>query len=143
MIHVRMYGREFPSPFGVTGRPVGSIKPAAVITSPGYWLITPSDRSADAIESTKEAWSLVMEPVTSETNQPIKATVDTLLTTYGVHSIPTTLFSEAKDTNAIQTKLAWTVKPELLRFIPPKPIVLQIPYKESNSGGGAVVSPKL
>lgn len=143
MIHVRMYGREFPSPFGVTGRPVGSIKPAAVVTSPGYWIITPSDRSADAVESTKEAWSLVMEPVSSQTNQPVKATVDTLLTTYGVHSIPTTIFADAKDTKAIETKLVWTVKPELLRFIPPKPIVLQLPYKQSDSGGGAVVSPKL
>ena len=35
------------------------------------------------------------------------------------------------------------VKPELIRFIPPKPIAIQHPYPQANSGGGKVVSPKL
>jgi len=149
MVHVRMYGRESPSQFGITSSPLSSIKPAAVITTPGYWMMTPTDRAASAVELTKEAWTLVMEPVSSATNFPPQKTVDALFKTYGVHSVPITIFAdptvnaELTGPSGLFKANAWSAKPELLRYVPPKPIPIQKPYPQANSGGGAVVSPKL
>jgi hypothetical protein len=149
LVNVRMYGRESPSQFGITGSPSSSIKPAAVITSPGYWKSTPSDRVAGAVELTKEAWTLCMESISSSTNQPDQAGIDRLYNTYGVHSVPTTIFSDSVNTDIftgvgkIFATSSWSVKPELIRFIPPKAIPVQHPYPQANSGGGKVISPKL
>lgn len=149
MTHVRLYARESPSNFGITGSPSSSVKPAAVITSPGYWKSTPTDRAASAIELTKEAWTLVMEPVSSATNQPDKKTLDSLFTTYGVQCVPTTLFAEKINTDdfiakdRIFNKSPWVAKPPLLQYVPPKAIPIQKPYPQANSGGGAVVAPKI
>jgi len=149
MTHVRLYGRESPSQFGITGTPISSVKPAAIITSPGYWTSTPTDRVASAVESTKEAWTLVMNPVSTATNQPDKKTVDSLFSTYGVQSVPTTLFADATATDVFTAKdmifnrAVWSVKPQLIRYIPAKPIPIQHPYPQANSGGGKVVAPKI
>jgi len=149
MTHVRIYGRESPSQFGITGSPTSSIKPAAVITSSRYWMTIPSDRAKEAVESTKQAWTLVMEPVSSNTNQPDIKIITTVFNTYGINSLPTTIFSDPKSTelltgkDMIFSKAAWSVKPELLRYIPPKPIPIQKPYPQANSGGGTVVAPKI
>ena len=147
--NVRLYGRESPSQFGITGSPSSSIKPAAVITSPGYWKSTPSDRIAGAVELTKEAWTIVMGPISSPTNQPDNSTLDTLFNTYGIQCIPTTIISDTSNTNLFTgpgksfSTSSWSTKPELIRYIPPKPIAIQHPYPQANSGGGTVVSPKL
>ena len=138
MTNVRIYGRESPSPFGSTGSPMNSSKSAAVITTPTYWLMTPSDRAASAVNSTKETWTVVMHPVPSTTNNITQDILTKLYTTYGVHSIPKTLFSQELDKTS-----GWTVKPELLRYKPPSPITVQIPYTKSDSGGGTVVAPKI
>jgi len=149
MTHVRLYARESPSNFGITGSPSSSVKPAAVITSPGYWLSTPTDRASSAIELTKEAWTLVMQPVSTPTNQPDKKTLDSLFTTYGVQSIPTTLFADPISTDEFTSKdkifnsSPWAAKPLLIQYVPPKPIPIQNPYPQANSGGGAVVAPKI
>lgn len=149
MTHVRLYGRESPSQFGITGTPISSVKPAAVITSPGYWTSTPTDRAASAVESTKESWTLVMNPVSTATNQPDQKTVDSLFKTYGVHSIPTTLFADATATDVFTAKdmtfnkSVWAAKSQLLRYVPPRPIPIQHPYPQANSGGGKVVAPKI
>ena len=149
MTHARLYGRESPSQFGITGTPGGSIKPAAVITSPGYWLSTPIDRAASAVELTKEAWTLVMEPRSTATNQPDQKTLDALYKVYGVHCVPTTLFADQKFTDEftakdkIFNKAAWSDKPLLLQYVPPKAIAIQKAYPQADSGGGAVVAPKI
>jgi hypothetical protein len=44
---------------------------------------------------------------------------------------------------AVFEKQAWTIKPELLRFIPPKPIVVQKASPQTNANGGFIVSPSL
>lgn len=149
LVNVRMYGRESPSQFGITGSPSNSVKPSAVITSPGYWKSTPSDRISGAIELTKEAWTICIEPISSSTNQSDQKTIDTLYNTYGVHSVPTTIFADSKNTDIftgngkVFSSSSWSVKPELIRYIPPKPIPVQHPYPQANSGGGKVISPKL
>jgi len=149
MTHVRLYGRESPSQFGITSSPSSSIKPAAVITSPGYWMSTPTDRAASAVELTKEAWTLVMPPISTATNQPDQKTIDTLFKTYGAHCVPVTLFADPalKDQfigkDKIFSTAVWSAKPPLLQYVPPKSIPIQRPYTQANSGGGAVVAPKI
>lgn len=150
--NVRLYGRESPSPYGVTGTSGDSVKPAAVVTSPGYWLNTPTDRAQNAVELTKEAWTLVMQPVSYDTSSSAldnKKTQDNLFNTYGVHSIPINIFEDAKTTDNFTAKgnvfntTSWAAKPKLIQYVPPQPISIQKPFPQANSGGGAVVSPKL
>ena len=149
MVNARIYSRESPSPFGITGSPTSNIKPAAVITSVNYWLMTPSDRIESAVQSTKEAWTLVMPPVSSDTNQINEADMNSLLSVYGVNSIPISLFSEPKDTDIFTRRgkpfntTSWVAKPKLIQYVPPVPIPINKPFPQANSGGGKIVSPKL
>jgi len=149
MVHARLYSRESPSQLGITGSPVSTIKPAAVITSPGYWTTTPSDRVESAVQSTKEAWTLVMTPVSSETNQINEVDANNLYNTYGVNSIPITIFSDPKHTDIFTGKAkifnnnSWMPKRNLIQYIPPAPIPIAKPFPQSDSGGGKVISPKL
>lgn len=147
LVHVRLYSRESPSGLGATSSPTSSQSPAAVITTPNYWLTIPPDRFADAVSNTKQAWTLVMPSTADQFNLDAKQ-IKQLLETYGVHCIPITFFDTAQVTdrftgrNAPYAKTAWTYKPSLIRFIPPKPIVIQKANPLTNSGGGAVVAPK-
>jgi hypothetical protein len=149
MVHCRLYSLESPTPFGISMSPGSTVKPAAVISTPGYWLMTPPDRQKDAYESTKQTWTLCMPPVATESSAPKAEEVSKILTQYGVHAIPMCLFDTQERTDAWTgskapfEKTAWAIKTEPLRFIPPKPIPIQKPYPQSDSGGGAVVSPKL
>ncbi len=147
LIHARLYSRESPSGLGVTSTPTSSTAPAAVITSPQYWLTIPPDRLADAVSNTKQAWTLVMTPTADALSLDANK-VKKLLQEYGVHCIPITIFDAPQTTDiftgrdAPYGKTAWTYKPDLIRFIPPRPIVIQKPNPLTNSGGGAVVAPK-
>jgi len=149
MVHARLYNRESPSQFGITGSPVSTVKPAAVITSSAYWLTTPTDRIEGAVQSTKEAWTLVMTPVSSETNQINEVDTNKLHSVYGVNSIPLTLFSDPKHTDVFTGKgkvfysNTWVPKPNLIQFVPPVAIPIAKPFPQSDSGGGKVISPKL
>lgn len=149
MIHARLYSRESPSGLGISSAPNSTQAAAAVITSENYWLNMPPDRLADAQSQTKRAWTLVMSPVASDyTSKNIKEGLKKILTTYGVHAVPFVLFDEPTITdgfvgqNAPFQSSAWAVKPELIRFIPPSPIVTQKPIPQTNSGGGALVAPR-
>jgi len=148
MTHVRLYSRESPSGLGITSSSTNNVKPAAVITTPNYWINTPPDRLADAQSQTKSAWTLVMYPVSSDATSLTEANINKLTKEYGVQSIPTCLF-ETDDDSAVfigkgapYEKTSWTVKAELIRYIPPKPIIVQKPIPQTDSGGGAIVSPK-
>lgn len=149
MIHARLYSRESPSGLGISAAPTSTQSAAAVITTSNYWLSMPPDRLADAQTQTKKAWTLVMPPVASEANSTkLKDGLSTILTTYGVHAVPFVLFDPTTVTDgfvgpkAPYQSSAWLAKPELLRFIPPKPIVTQKPIPQTNSGGGALVAPQ-
>jgi hypothetical protein len=148
MVHARIYSRESPSPFN-SSSPESSVNPAAVLTTPSYWLMTPPDRLADSVSKTKQAWTLVMQPAATESNTIKKDDLNTLLTKYGVHSVPFCIF-DSKDVvdsfvgkDAPYKNSCWSVKNENIRFIPPKPIAVQKPSPLTNSGGGFVVSPSL
>jgi hypothetical protein len=149
MVHARLYSRESPSQFGITGSPTSTVKPAAVITSISYWTSTPTDRIESAVQSTKEAWTLVMPHVSSETNQINDVDKDKLYNVFGVNSIPITLFSDPKHTDIFTGKgkafnnNTWVPKPNLIQYIPPKAIPIAKPFPQSNSGGGKVIAPKL
>jgi len=147
LVHARLYSRESPSGLGISSGPTNTVKPAAVITTSNYWLNTPPDRLAAGQAESKAAWTLVMPPVSSATNTPSKDDFVKLINNYGVQSTPFCIFDDPKVTDnftgkeALFERSAWAVKPELLRFIPPKPIVVQKPIPETNAGGGTVVTP--
>lgn len=148
MVHARMYSKESPSSLGISSTPTTTGKPAVVITTPNYWLQMPPDRIADAQSQTKQQWTLVMEPIASEQGGFDTTQVKDLFTKYGVQSVPLVLFDEPAKTDVFVgkeapfAKASWSVKPELIRFIPPAPIVVQKPLPQTNSGGGAVVAPR-
>jgi hypothetical protein len=149
MTHVRLYSKESPSGLGITQVPSTNIAPSAVITRPYYWLAMPPDRLLEAQGQTKKAWTLVMEPVANETNTPNKSNLNRLLNEFGVQSVPYCLFDKKESveayggiTGAYRTT-AWITKPELIRYIPPKPLVIQKASPKTNSNGGAIFSPLL
>jgi hypothetical protein len=147
-IHARLYSRESPSPFNASS-PESSVNPAAVLTTPSYWITTPPDRLADSVSKTKQAWTLVMQPAALESNTIDKENLTKVLKTYGAHSIPFCLFDSEEvlknfvGKDAPYEKTSWSVKQEAIRFIPPKPIAVQKPSPQTNSGGGFIVSPSL
>ena len=148
MTHVRIYGLESPSPFNTTSSQVSSIKPAAVLTTPSYWLTIPPDRIAEAVSTTKQSWTLVMTP-SSEMSMPDGENLKKLYNTYGVHCVPFSLADPPQKTNlwiasgAPFYRKTWNVKSESIRFIPPKPIPISKPIPETNSNGGALTAPTL
>ena len=148
LVHARLYSRESPSGLGITGSPLTNIVPAAVITTPNYWLNTPPDRIAQAQSNTKKAWTIVMAPVAYEGVGVVqKDTLKKLLEQYGVQAIPLCIFDTPTTTDLFTGKdapyenTAWVAKPELIRYIPPKPIAVQKAIPETNSNGGAISSP--
>jgi len=148
LIHARLYSHESPSGLGITSSPLTNTTPAAVITTPSYWLNTPPDRIAQAQTNTKKAWSIVMPPIAYEGAGIIKQdALKQLLEQYGVQSIPICLFDTPAITDLFTGKGApyentvWVAKPELIRYIPPKPIAVQKAIPETNSNGGAISSP--
>jgi hypothetical protein len=149
LTHVRLYSRESPSNLGISQLPTTNVAPSAVITTPYYWLATPPDRLLDSQAQTKKAWTLVMEPVATEKNTPTKDNIKKLLTEFGVQAIPFCIFDSkpvvenyiGKDSPYFKT--TWSIKPELIRFIPPKPLIIQKPSPQTNANGGAVFSPQL
>lgn len=149
MIHARLYSRESPSGLGISSAPTSTQSASAVITTDNYWLSMPPDRLADAQSQTKKAWTLVMPPTATEVaNTTLKDGLKKMFTTYGVHAVPFVLFDPPTVTDGFVGKdapfmsSAWVAKPELIRFIPPKPIVTQKPIPQTNSGGGALVAPR-
>jgi len=149
LTHVRLYSRESPSGLGITSSPSGSQQPAAVITSVGYWTNTPPDRLGDAVSQTKKSWTIAMPPISSDTNYITPSNLKTLMTTYGVQSIPISIFnSDDSLKGVVLGKEApfgtngWVAKPLLIRYIPPPQIPISRPIPQTNSGGGAMRSPQ-
>lgn len=148
LVNVRLVSPVSQAGFGVTSTTTGNTSPAAYITTPEYWLNTPPDRLADAQSKTKRIWTLCMTPVSTSSDEINTDTLKKLLETYGVHAIPMTLFDTPSKTDvftgrgAPYNQRAWIVKRDLIRFIPPKPIVIQKPSPKTNSGGGFIQTPK-
>jgi hypothetical protein len=147
LCHARLYSKESPSNFGITGVPADTKQPAAVITSFNYWLQTPPDRLQDAVSQTKKAWTLVMAPVAYQGTPPNKDQLSLLLTRYGVQCVPIVLFDEDPKfdlfcgTKGTYRTASWIAKPQLIRFIPPKPIPINKPMPQADAGGGAMRTP--
>ena len=146
-VHARLYSKESPSGLGITTQPTSNINPVAIITTPGYWLNTPPDRLPDAQQQTKKTWCLTMQPtggVPSVNTESLKKLYDV----FGVQSIPFTIFEKPEIVNMFIgkdqkfSKEAWAVKPELIRFIPPKPIAILKQSPQANAGGGALIAPR-
>lgn len=145
LVHCRLYAKE--SGFGATSLPQTTDDPKAFLTSPDYWLQTPPDRLSQAQSQTKNAWTLVMSRRATDESLPTSEGTEKLFTTYGVNSIPLTLFAK---TDAVAPSAAkgsifgeycWSIKPAPLRFRPAAPIPVQKPVPEMNSNGGAIQSP--
>jgi hypothetical protein len=148
LVNVRLVSPTSQAGFGVTSTMSGNTTPAAYITTPDYWLNTPPDQLADAQSKTKRAWTLCMRPVSTPTDEMSSDQLKKLLETYGVHAIPITLFDTSTKTDVFCGKGApynqqsWIVKRDLIRYIPPKPIAIQKPSPQTNSGGGIIQTPK-
>lgn len=148
LVNVRLVSPTSQAGFGVTSTTTGNVTPAAYITTPEYWLNTPPDRLADAQSKTKRMWTLCMPPVSTSTDELNSDQLKKLLETYGVHAIPITLFDVPAKTDLVCGKGApynqqsWIVKKDLIRYIPPKPIAIQKPSPQTNSGGGFIQTPK-
>lgn len=149
MVHARLYSKQSPSGLGATSVPANNVDPSAIITTPDYWLTTPPDRLADSQSQTKKAWTLVMQPTAYDYNSVTKDQLNELLTKYGVQAVPFCLFDKPEVTdiftgkNAPYENDAWNAKPELIRFIPPKPIAIQKASPATNARGGFIPSPHL
>lgn len=149
MIHARLQSRQSPSGLGITTAPTTNTPIAAVITTPGQWLNTPSDRIAEAVEQTKAAWTLVMPPVAGPSSLLDEDKLKKLLTFYGVQAVPFCIFDEPKQTDLFlakgkyQNTASWSAKAQNLRFVPPKPGVILKPSPQTNAQGGRIFSPGL
>ena len=148
LVHARLYSRESPSPFSMTSMPTGTMQPAAVITSPQYWLMTPPDHITEAVANSKKAWTLTMPPDADIDDIPADKVKD-LFDVYGVHCFPISLADTPQKTDKLLATgapfftTAWNAKKGPLRFIPPKPIPILKPMPEMNAVGGVVPSPSL
>jgi len=133
-VHVRVYGE------GDTLKG----KPAAFAAPASYWLATPERMVADAQARTKETFSIVFPVAPAELS---KAQVNTLYNVYGVHAIAYPMFDEMASflwgPESPHRKSAWLAKPQLLRYVPPEPILIAEASPKTNSGGGRVQAPKL
>ena len=149
LVHCRLYAQESPSGLGISAAPTSTSGAAAIITTPGYWFNMPPDRLAQAQTLTKKSWTLVMPPIATSKSIYSAETIGQMYKQYGVHAVPFTLFDEKPLTDLFVGKGgpfntgSWAFKPELIRFIPPKPIVGLKPSPQTNAGGGFVSSPKL
>jgi hypothetical protein len=145
LVHARLYTPQSPSGLGQTTQPLTNVSPAAVITTPYYWMATPPDRITEQQMATKRAWTIAMEPVATELNAPDTETLKKLYEKYGIQSVPFVLFQKEQVTDTFvkgQMKgTAWQPKPELIRFIPPTPIPILKVMPETNARGGAVMAP--
>lgn len=147
LVNVRAYSRESPSGLGATVGPSQSVTPAVVITTPDYWLNTPPDRQRDAIDLTKKAFTIAMYNASEK--ELTRENIDKLYDSYGVQSVPFSIFDDTKKTDIWIGKDArfapsgWQAKKEMLRFIPPKPIEVLKQNPKANSGKGFVVAPTL
>jgi hypothetical protein len=148
-VHVRLYAQESPSSLGISTAPTSTSASAAIVTTPGYWTYMPPDRLAQAQTQTKKTWTLVMPPVASEKIDYTSENLKDMYTKYGVHAVPITLFDAKPVTDSFVGKGAsfntgaWSIKPELLRFIPPRPILGLKASPQTNASGGFIASPKL
>jgi hypothetical protein len=147
-IHARLYSKESPSGLGITSQPTSNSSPACVVTSSGYWTNTPPDRLADAQQQTKRSWCLVMEKTADSFALNDAESLKKMYETYGVQSIPFTIFEDPKIVSLFVgpkqkfNTTSWSVKPEGIRFIPPKPIAVLKQSPQANAGGGALLSPR-
>lgn len=150
MVHARVYNMVSGSGHGATSDPSESTKPSVVITNPDYWLSIPPNKIGDAITRTKEMFVITMQHQT-EAKKLSKQNLDDLYNVYGVHSVPFVLFDDESYTKFWLTanekegsqyrKNSWVIKPKMIRFIPPPPIVSlkQDPRVNTDMGKGAGV----
>lgn len=142
--HVRLYTKEGNSGLGITSVPSTSENPAAVITTPSYWLNIPPERLSESQAQTKKAWTLVMPNAADITNTVTNEDLKTLLQKYGVHAVPFSIFLPQTNLQTFVGKSApfekatWNAKLPLLRFIPPRPIPIAKPDPRTNAGGGVI-----
>ena len=90
-----------------------------------------------------------MHPISSDTVRTTSNKFMSLMTTYGVQSVPISIFTSDESLRDIvlgkQAPFqpnAWVAKPLLIRYIPPPLIPIAKPIPESNAGGGAMRSPQ-
>lgn len=171
MVHCRLFAKS--SGLGATSVTGATTTTAAIISQPSDWTTLNSedhDIVKAAVTDTKSKFTICMKPIEDPTNQISQANLTKFYTTYGVQSIPFSLFDSSAVTDKWLGKgkmfntASWALKDSTtvvgttttikagfqnyegfanLRFIPPKPILILAQNPKTNSGGGAVVAPKL
>jgi hypothetical protein len=142
MVNARMYTQETGVSFGATTSATKASVPAVIITQPSYFLTTPPNQVAQAIDTTKKCFTICMDP--NPETVYAKADIASLITEYGVHCVPFVYFMKLEElapfisTGAPFDGAGLIVKSQPLRFIPPEDIVLQNPSPQTNTEGGFV-----
>ena len=142
LVNARLYSQQTGSSFGATSAVSGTKPPAAVLTSTDYFINMPPENRPEAIRLTKSCFTIAMNP--DPTAIIDKKVLDSLIGQYGVHCVPFVHFMDNKTLapylgiGNLYEKSSVLAKAQALRFIPPSPIVLQVPNSNMDTRGGFI-----
>jgi hypothetical protein len=142
LVNARLYSQQSGTSFGATSVVKGTSPPAAVITQPDYFINMPPENRSEAIQLTKKCFTITMN--SDETIVTTKPTLDTLIQNYGVNCVPLVHFMDMASLapyfaiGNLYEKSSVLSKSQQLRFVPPEPIVTQVPNSNTNTQGGFI-----
>jgi hypothetical protein len=128
---------------GITDNGGGA--PFGILETAEDYMIIPSDRTDEIVESTKLRWTICfsqdpLQPVTQETYNKITST-------FGVHCVPIILFdTSASDfmfTDKTFKTYSFIPKPEALRYIKPPVVVPAEPNPSTDAKQGLLRAPTI
>jgi hypothetical protein len=142
LVHARLYSQQSGTSFGSTSMVSGTKPPAAILTQPDYFINMPPEKRSDSILLTKKCFTITMNSDPSiVTTKPM---LDSLIANYGVNCVPLVHFMDMKDLapyfaiGNLYEKSSVLAKSQQLRFVPPEPIVTQVPNSNMNTQGGFI-----
>ena len=143
LVNARLYSQQSGTSFGATSVVKGTSPPAAVLTQPDYFINMPPENRSEAIQLTKKCFTITMN--SDSTIVTDKPTLDTLIGNYGVHCAPFVHFMDMASlapyfaVGNLYEKSSVLAKSQQLRFVPPEPIVTQVPNSNTNTQGGFIM----
>jgi hypothetical protein len=142
LVNARLYSQQSGTSFGATSVVKGTSPPAAILTQPDYFINMPQENRSEAIQLTKKCFTITMN--SDPTIMTTKPTLDTLIENYGVNCVPLVHFMDMESLapyfaiGNIYEKTSILAKSQQLRFVPPEPIVTQVPNSNTNTQGGFI-----
>jgi hypothetical protein len=142
LVNARLYSQQSGTSFGATSVVKGTSPPAAILTQPDYFINMPPENRSEAILLTKKCFTITMN--SDEAIVTTKPILDTLIGSYGVHCAPLVHFMDMANLSPyfgignLYEKSPVLAKSQQLRFVPPEPIVTQVPNSNMNTQGGFI-----